>query len=145
MRIRELRETDISPCADILCSVYNNELWMCRWTKEVAESYLRDFFRHSKFVGYVAEEESVIVGGLFAHEKIWWNNSEVFIEEMFVTPCRQGRGVGTLLLKEVEKYIEDKSLGGITLSTNKYAPAPKFYEKNGFVNCEHVRFMAKSL
>ena len=52
MRIRELRETDISPCADILCSVYNNELWMCRWTKEVAESYLRDFFRHSKFVGY---------------------------------------------------------------------------------------------
>ena len=145
MRIRELRETDISPCADILCSVYNNELWMCRLTKEVAESYLRDFFRHSKFVGYVAEEESVIVGGLFAHEKIWWNNSEVFIEEMFVTPCRQGCGVGTLLLKEVEKYIEDKSLGGITLSTNKYAPAPKFYEKNGFVNCEHVMFMAKSL
>ena len=36
-------------------------------------------------------------------------------------------------------------IGGITLSTNKYAPAPKFYEKNGFVNCEHVMFMAKSL
>ena len=67
---------------------------MCRWTKEVAESYLRDFFGHSKFVGYVAEEESAIIGGLFAHEKIWWNNSEVFIEEMFVTPEKQGCGIG---------------------------------------------------
>ena len=51
MIIRELKETDIPACADILCSVYNNELWMCRWTKAVAENYLRDFFGHSKFVG----------------------------------------------------------------------------------------------
>ena len=118
---------------------------MCRWTKEVAESYLRDFFGHSKFVGYVAEEESAIIGGLFAHEKIWWNNSEVFIEEMFVTPEKQGCGIGSSLLMEVEKYIQEKHLAGITLSTNKYAPAPKFYEKNGFMSCEHVMFMAKSL
>lgn len=145
MRIRELQERDIPACADILCSVYNNELWMCRWTKEIAEDYLKDFFVHSKFVGYVAEEGTELIAGLFAHEKIWWNNSEVFIEEMFVTPNRQGSGIGTALLKKVEKYVQEKHLGGITLSTNKYAPAPKFYEKNGFGNCEHVMFMAKEL
>ena len=116
-----------------------------RELKETAENYLWDFFGHSKFVGYVAEEASVIIAGLFAHEKIWWNNSEVFIEEMFVTPERQGCGIGTALLKEVEKYIQEKQLAGITLSTNKYAPAPKFYEKNGFMCCEHVIFMAKEL
>lgn len=145
MIIRELQEKDISACADILCSVYNNELWMCRWTKDVAEDYLMDFFESKKFVGYIAEENSKVVGGLFAHEKIWWNNSEVFIEEMFVTPVKQGNGIGTALLKAVEKYIKEKHLAGVTLSTNKYAPAPKFYEKNGFMNCEHVMFMAKEL
>ena len=145
MKIRELKLEDISACADILCSVYNNELWMCRWTKEIAEAYLRDFFEHRKFVGYVAQEGNEIIAGLFAHEKIWWNNSEVFVEEMFVTPDRQGQGSGTALLKEVEKYIVSNRLAGITLSTNKYAPAPKFYEKNGFVSCEHVMFMAKEL
>ncbi|MGN0395436.1 MAG: GNAT family N-acetyltransferase [Coprococcus sp.] len=145
MIIRELKEKDIKACADILCSVYNNELWMCRWTEQVAEDYLKDFYNHSKFVGYVVEEESVIIGALFAHEKIWWNNSEVFIEEMFVTPDRQGRGIGTALIKEMEKYVCKKSLAGITLSTNKYAPAPKFYEKNGFSPCEHVLFMAKEI
>ena len=145
MKIRKLQETDLGACADILCSVYNNELWMCRWTKETARAYLQDFFEAKKFVGYVAVEECDIVGALFAHEKIWWNNSEVFIEEMFVRPDRQGCGIGSALLGEVERYIEEKQLAGMTLSTNKYAPAPKFYEKNGFASCEHVMFMAKEM
>lgn len=106
---------------------------------------MKDFYEHKKFVGFTAWEGEKLIGALFAHEKIWWNNSEVFIEEMFVLPEKQGQGIGTLLLKEVEKYINEKHLAGITLSTNKYAPAPKFYEKNGFVNCEHVIFMAKDM
>lgn len=145
MTIREMNFNDISTCADILCSVYNNELWMCRWDKETAVEYLNDFFESKKFVGYVAEDEGGIIAGIFAHEKVWWNNSEVFVEEMFVNPDRQGKGIGTALLNKVEEYVKDNKLAGITLSTNKYAPAPKFYEKNGFGNCEHVIFMAKEL
>ena len=118
---------------------------MCRWDKETATKYLKDFFENKKFVGYVAEEEGRIIAGIFAHKKIWWNNSEVFIEEMFVDPARQGNGIGTALLNTVEEYVKKHGLAGITLSTNKYAPAPKFYEKNGFVDCEHVIFMAKEM
>ncbi|MGN0403086.1 MAG: GNAT family N-acetyltransferase [Acetatifactor sp.] len=145
MRIRELTVKDLTACAEILCAVYNNELWMCRWTEETAVNYLKDFYDHKKFVGYVAEESNKIIGALFAHEKIWWNNDEVFIEEMFVLPQRQGQGIGTALLKETENYVRERELAGITLSTNKYAPAPKFYRKNGFQNCEHVLFMAKEI
>ena len=48
-------------------------------------------------------------------------------------------------LKQYEAYVKEKGLAGITLSTNKYAPAPLFYRKNGFVDCEHVLFMAKEI
>jgi len=145
MIIRKMKQEDVSACADIMCSVYNNEMWRCRWSKEVAIEYLTDFYNMEKFVGYVVEAEGEILGGLFAHEKVWWNNSEVFVEEMFVKPEHQGKGYGTLLLKEVEKYIGEKGLAGITLSTNRYAPAPLFYKKNGFVDCEHVLFMCKEM
>lgn len=145
MIIKPLEMDHIAACADILCAVYNNELWMCRWDKKTAMNYLRDFYDHKKFVGFTAWEEEKLIGALFAHEKIWWNNSEVFIEEMFVLPEKQGQGIGTLVLKEVEKYINEKHFAGITLSTNKYAPAPKFYEKNEFMQCEHVIFMAKDM
>ena len=145
MTIREMNKNDIPACADILCAVYNNDLWMCRWEKEVAIEYLNDFFENHKFVGYVAEEENRLIAGLFAHEKVWWNNSEVFVEEMFVLPELQGKEIGSALLKQVEEYIAEHGLAGMTLSTNKYAPAPKFYEKNGFRLCEHVIFMAKEM
>ena len=110
-----------------------------------SRTVLQVFYENRKFVGYVAVEEEKMIGCLFGHEKIWWNNSEVFIEEMFVTPKKQGAGIGTELLKTVEQYVTDNQLAGMTLSTNKYAPAPKFYEKNGFGHCKHVIFMAKEL
>ena len=145
MDIRKMEQVDIAACADILCSVYNHELWQCRWSREVAIEYLTDFYNMQKFVGYVIEADGMICGAIFAHEKVWWNNSEVFVEEMFVQPDLQRKGYGTMLLEKVEEYIKEKGLAGMTLSTNRYAPAPKFYGKNGFVNCEHILFMCKEL
>lgn len=145
MNIRKMERSDIEACAEILCSVYNNELWQCRWSKETAVEYLTDFCSMAKFVGYVIDNGQGVIGGIFAHEKVWWNNSEVFVEEMFIKPEFQRNGYGSLLLKQIEEYVREKGLAGITLSTNKYAPAPVFYRKNGFSNCEHVLFMAKEI
>ena len=128
-----------------LCSVYNNELWQCIWTKQTAAEYLTDFFEMKKFLGYVLEDGNAIMGGIFAHEKVWWNNSEIFVEEMFIKPEQQRKGYGSMLIGQIEKYVTEKGLAGITLSTNKYAPAPAFYRKNGFADCEHVLFMAKEM
>jgi len=143
MNIRETLREDIPACADILCSVYNNEMWQCHWTKETAMEYLTDFFELKKFVGYVLEEDGEVLGGIFAREKVWWNNSEVFVEEMFVKPELQRMGYGSMLLQAVEAYVKEKGLAGITLETNKYAPAPSFYRKNGFQDNEYVIVMYK--
>lgn len=140
-----MERTDIDACAQIMCSVYNNEMWQCRWNEETASEYLTDFFDMKKFIGYVVENDGEVVGGIFAHEKVWWNNSEVYIEEMFIKPTLQRSGYGSLLIKKISEYISEKGLAGITLSTNRYAPAPAFYRKNGFVDCEHVLFMAKEM
>jgi GNAT superfamily N-acetyltransferase len=78
-----------------------------------------------------------------AHEKVWWNNSEVFIEEMFVLPKKQGQGIGSRLMDALWQYVTEHRLAGLTLSTNRYAPAPAFYRKHGFADCGHVLFMAK--
>ena len=145
MTIREMKPSDIGACADILCNVYNNELWQCRWKREIAIEYLTDIFRMQKFVGYVIEDANEILGGVFAHEKVWWNNSEVVVEEIFIKPDKQRQGLGAMLLERVEEYIKEKGLAGITLLTNKYTPAPKFYRKNGFVDCEHILYMCKEV
>lgn len=145
MNVRELKAEDIPACADILCSVYNNELWQCRWDRETAEEYLTDIFQMKKFVGYVIEEEGVVLGSVYAHEKVWWNNSEIVIEEIFIRPQEQRKGYGATLLRKIEEYVKEKGMAGITLLTNKYAPAPRFYRKNGFVDCEHILYLCKEV
>ena len=45
MVIRKMERDDIAACADILCTVYNNEMWQCRWTDRTATECLTDFLR----------------------------------------------------------------------------------------------------
>lgn len=143
--IRKMKASDIPDCADILCIVYNNELWQCRWDRDTAIRYLTDFFRAEKFAGYVLEHEGRIAAAMFCREKIWWNNSELVMEELFVRPECQRQGFGTALLQKAEEYVIEKDLAGITLATNRYAPAPPFYKKNGFEEYGHVLYMGKEV
>lgn len=141
--IRRMQKDDISACAEILCAVYNNEMWQCRWTAETGTAYLEDYFEAKKFVGFILEVEGKIIGALFAHEKIWWNNNELYIDEMFILPEKQRGGYGSMLINAAEEYVKNHSFARLTLCTNKYAPAPNFYRKNGFVDNEFIMFMYK--
>lgn len=96
-------------------------------------------------MGYVLVDEKEIIVDIFAHEKVWWNNSEIFVDEMFVKPERQRMGCGSMLIRQIEIYVREKRFAGITLSTNRYAPAHIFYQKNSFEDCSHVLFMAKEI
>ena len=145
MQIRTMQPGDIPACAEILCSVYNNEVWQCRWAQDTAAAYLTDITRMPRFLGYVAEEEGAVLGAIFARENIWWNNSEVYVEEMFIRPELQRQGLGGRLIQRVEDDAHSRGLAGITLSTNRHAPAAQFYRKHGFANCEHVFFLAKEI
>ena len=141
--IRKMQKGDIPVCAEILCAVYNNEMWQCHWTMETGVAYLEDYFEAKKFVGFVIEEDGKTIGAMFAHEKIWWNNSELYVDEMFIIPEMQRSGYGRMLINAAEEYVSKHKLAGLTLCTNKYAPAPNFYRKNGFTDNEFIMFMYK--
>ena len=95
------------------------------------------------FIGFTLLVDNEVKGAILCREKTWWNNNEIFVEELFVSPEHQGKGYGTALLNTVEGYIKKKGLAGFTLNTNRYTPAPIFYRKNGFCDGEHVLFMYK--
>ena len=143
--IKNFQTSDLRECAEIMMSVYNNEHWQCSWTLETVTGYLRDYYDSKKFVGYTLWIDEEIKGAIFCHEKIWWNNNEVFVDEMFISPELQRRGYGTELINVVEKYAKEHDLAGLTLSTNRFTPAPDFYRKNDFSDAEHVLFMYKEI
>lgn len=69
---------------------------------------------------------------MFALCKISGSKKEIYINEMAVLPERQGQGIGKQLLNAILDYSKKMGLAGVVLYTSEYAPASKFYEKNGF-------------
>lgn len=72
--------------------------------RKIIENDLIDYFEASKFVGFVLEFDQEICGEIFCHEKIWWNNSELFLDEMFIKSEMQRKGYGSERLKAIENY-----------------------------------------
>lgn len=60
-------------------------------------------------------------------------------------PVLQRNGYASELINAAEEYVKERKLAGFTLSTNRYASAPQFYKKNGFIGCERILFMGKEV
>ncbi len=130
--IRIMKPDDIAQCGMIYAKAFPIEHWGIDWTAENAAEYLQDFFEQKRFVGYVYEENDKLSGCIFAVCKLSGSKEEIYVNEMAVLPEYQGNGIGRQLLNAVKDYSRDNGLAGIVLYTSKYAPAAKFYEKNGF-------------
>lgn len=141
--LRELATADIPACAEAFCQAYNNDIWQNHWQTETATGYLADICGMPGFFGYVCERDGQVLGAILAREKVWWNAKEVYVEELFVSPKYQGGGVGSALLEQVEKLCREKGLAGVTLSTNRHAPAAGFYHSRGYRCNESVIFLYK--
>lgn len=81
----------------------------------------------------VAEFHAKVVGFIHyvLHEDIIDGDLNAFITAFYVTPSFRGKGVGSLLLKEVIEDSLSKGAAGVETSTI-YREAKKFYEKRGF-------------
>ncbi|GKQ43382.1 hypothetical protein RD055328_13050 [Companilactobacillus sp. RD055328] len=81
---------------------------------------LIDFFR-------IIEE----MDGEFISQDISW-----YVDSLAIKPSSQGKGIGSLLLDELDQIVKKRKGGRIVLSTNTATNA-KFYEKNGYQLVNH--------
>lgn len=145
MNIEFMEEKHLNACSILLMRTYNCAPWENHWSVDTSVRYLKEYISNPRFVGFVASEGNDIVGAAFCHEKTWWTDDELFVDEFYISPEFQRKGYGHQLLCHIENYIKEKKLAGFTLLTNRYMPAVNFYEKNGFVKAEHVVFMYKQI
>jgi len=130
--IRSMERRDLAPCGAVYAQAFPVEHWGIDWTAETAAAYLTDFFEQRRFVGYVYEADGEVLGCILALRRISGSREELIIQEMAVLPQRQGQGIGRQLLNAVKAYSREQGLAGMVLYTSEFAPAARFYEKNGF-------------
>ena len=130
---------------ELFLRVFTAEPWKDDWSdQEQLNAYIHDLTGHSNSLTYGLYENGKLIGVSMGNIKHWFTGTEYYVDEFCIRPDRQGRGLGTLLLKEIEKAIKDLGLTQVFLQTESTVPAYHFYRKNGFIELtEHVSFAKK--
>jgi aminoglycoside 6'-N-acetyltransferase I len=85
-----------------------------------------------------------MVGLSMGRMKHWYTGTEYYIDELCIRTDRQGTGLGTLFLQEIEHAIREDGMVQIFLQTSADVPAYQFYRKNGFQELKgHVSFQKR--
>jgi len=83
-----------------------------------------------EFVLKVENENGEIIGGCIAEAyKYHW--SRVLLEELWVDERYRHQGIGSMIIREVERIAREKDCRVVTLGTASYMARP-FYEKHGY-------------
>ena len=93
---------------------------------------------------YVVINKKEIVG-FIASSIVPDNKEKAYIEELWLIPAYQGRGVGKSLVKFIENKYEKKGIKMIRLLVKKNAGAFNFYKKMKYKEYKELVFMEKKL
>ena len=83
-----------------------------------------------EFVLKVEDENGGIIGGCIA-EAYEYHWSRMFLEDLWVDERRRHQGIGSMILRELERIAREKGCRVVTLGTASYMARP-FYEKHGY-------------
>jgi len=83
-----------------------------------------------EFVLKVENENGEIIGGCVA-EAYEYHWARVLLEDLWVDERYRHHGIGSMILREVERIAREKNCRVVTLGTASYMARP-FYEKHGY-------------
>ena len=139
---RRIGRDETGRISELFAGVFMTEPWNDDWSDpEQLHAYLTDLTGQSNSLTYGLFEDGALIGVSMGHIKHWYSGTEYCIEEFCIRKDRQGQGIGSHFLREIEKATAGLGLKQIFLQTESNVPAYEFYRKNGFHELNgHVSF-----
>ena len=70
--------------------------------------------------------------GFASYQPHYQGKNQTRLHKLYLLPSAQGKGVGKLLIQEIEKKAKENHDQSISLNLNRFNKASLFYLKNGF-------------
>lgn len=95
---------EIEIIKELFTSVFTIEPWNDDWSnQEQLDLYLFDLVGQSNSLTYGLFENEKLIGVSMGHIKHWYSGTEYYIDELCIRTDKQGNGIGTYFIKEIEK------------------------------------------
>lgn len=96
-------------------------------------------------LSYGLTEKGEFIAFALGRVKHWYTGTEYMIEELWVIPARQRRGVGSAFLARIRNSLRKKGISAIVLQTDRSLPAYDFYCRNGFSEASEQAYLIKEV
>ncbi len=133
IRIKKAQKKDLRQVIKIWITEFRKTPWNERWTKEKIKKTIKSY--DGKV--YVAVIDNNVVGFALVTEIYYLGGPVVILENLVVSNNYQEQGVGSALLKHVERIYKKKRFAKVFLDTIKKTKSYKFYKKRGYKNSKY--------
>lgn len=130
MKIRRIVKKDLKEIGELIKTEFNKPPYNDGWTDKSVQIMLENLYKIG--YGFVAVVKNNIVGVIIVRDDPYSKGLYIVVEELVVNKLMQGKGVGRLLVEEIEKIAHKKGVHTIYLYTHKNSTAIKFYKRLGY-------------
>lgn len=143
---KRLDESAAGAVRELFVSVFTKEPWNDDWSDEKQlQLYLHDLTGQENSLTFGLYEGAELIGVSMGHIRHWYSGTEYCIDELCIHTAKQGKGVGTLFMQEIEKACRELGYTCIFLMTESNVPAYEFYKRQGFYESGTNVLFAKKL
>lgn len=129
----KIEDEHVSELAQALVLAYGENPWNEIWTMEQARKSILYTISGSGSRGYAVLEDGKAVGALMGKIQLY-RDYEFFINQIYVHPAFQGRGLARKMLSHAAAALSREGITGIELITIPYDRG--FYEACGYQACD---------
>ena len=129
----ELDESYLPKVAELYRKSFGGEPWNDDWsdTEQLME-YMKEISGSYNALNFGLLQDGRLIACSVGMIRHWWEGTNYNIEELFVDPEFQSKGIGSRFLSLIEENIRERGLAGIFLQTDNDKPSYRFYHKNAF-------------
>lgn len=127
--VTEIRDEYIEELSEALIMAYGRKPWSETWTPGQAKKSIQYTASGPASRGYAVLEDGKAVGALIGQIQLY-RTYEFFINQIYVHPEYQGRGLAKKMLLHAARELSKEGITGIELITIPYDR--EFYEACGY-------------
>jgi GNAT superfamily N-acetyltransferase len=132
LSVRPLESSDLQHAVALFIDAYREGEWSEEWSADRAELRIEQIRHSPGSIGLCCTEGTELVGVILGRREIRLDEDYFFVDELFVSPVRQKRGVGARLVQSLERMLCTAGYRGAMLLTLREGSVAEFYSKAGY-------------
>lgn len=141
MEVKRVESSEeIRKIIPLFVNVFKEDPYNEDWNEDKVFDRLNYFYNDGKgYISYI-ESEGGILGFICCSLQIWDDGNHFVIEDTCVDKKNREKGIGTLLVRDLEKYSKEKGISAIDLHVHKLSSAKDFWNKLGYLEDSYVQY-----